>query len=358
MLGLAPEPYFFPPPGRGTNAFGSYVSPQFAAQTALQMDAMDLERDEASIKMEENAMQRLTNQSKRRALPFLEAADIAKAKLAARQAELDEENSPFLAGERREQALTNIEQDQATRRQLPGTEELGAMEREARIEELRSADPHEKELARLTKGNPAALAAYGSFLRSAPTQMAGDKAKRHAFNSALSYLRDQEAVAAIDALDATEKSTRLRDELLDDVSDSLTGEYLGSVVRKGVDPKKVAEAVKSARNVKRLDAYKEKEIAQQHKAVDHLNDVVGDLARQITAFEKSPAGLAGEEPPSEIQEARAERAKLIRQRGLLLKKMGILPDDDDKTPAATPASGKTEKAKSYLDEARRISLGE
>src|SRR5687767_13016945 len=90
FYGEPPPAYFFPPVpvAKGNTAFGGYVSPAFAAQTALEMSDFYEKDDDRRTKLELNLGQRQAAASRSRILPFSEAATIAEQKRAAAKAAL------------------------------------------------------------------------------------------------------------------------------------------------------------------------------------------------------------------------------------------------------------------------------
>ncbi len=260
-LGEAPPAYYFPAVnGSGHSPFAPTISPQYAARQMLEREAIDAHRDDALTKAEDNAFRRLTNESKRRSMPFTEAAEIAKAKLAATQAATDEANNPFTAEADKQQALTNIEQNQGLREDLPEVREYAKTQRAHALQQMQDQDPYFTRLSKiLPKNDVASAAAYESYLRNPPPGVQGERARQHAYESTLSLVRDSEAVDAIDTQDAMAKNSALRDELLEDVPDAETGQIIGTRIKKGANMTKVTAALRAARNAKRLDARENRE---------------------------------------------------------------------------------------------------
>jgi hypothetical protein len=219
-----------------------------------------------------------------------------------------------------------------------------------------AADPVRDSLSKLTKNDPAVASVYESFLNEAAPRLGRERARKHAYESALGMVRSREAAAAIDELDATDGGTTRRDELLEEVTDPITGEYIGDRLKKDADPKKVAEILKTSRNAKRLTAAKKAENDLTKTGLTHVNDAIALYQRQLAAFDKDNVLATKAEPP-EITEAREAMKKLIGQREALLQKLGVLP-----APAkgAAPSGTKTEAAprdrKSLFDEAAKAAF--
>jgi len=344
--------------GTPSSAFGTWITPQYAANLRLQDEENLLKRDTTRTRLEENfqrrrllpdetdtalaqnALNRAQYGSETRMLPHSEAAKIAGLRLQQAQAEATGRNLPFQEESQREGYMTQADQHRATREVLPYATQ-------AELDEYRSADPYFARLAKLTNNDSEAAAAYESFSRAAPKTLTPQGRQQFAFDATTRLLRDREAVEAIDAADAVARTTANRDELLEDVLDPESGQYLGSRLKPGVDMKKVHAAVRQHRNAKRTMAMDKeariKDAEDMRGLIGIYKNAVDSLDGQIKTLQsKSMDGKGNTEDQPQLAELQRQRAeyqqKLLAIAGHL-DRWTVKPaaEQSKAAPAPTPA---------------------
>lgn len=321
-----PPERFFPRVGvgQGATAFRGYISPEAAANFAREDDEYAYKQDRMETDMDSNALTRLQNRSRSRLLPYTEAAGIAAARTSKVQSESAERLNPFMEQAQKERALTDVDQYASERRVMPGQEKLEIAENQGKLEAIESGDD------KLRSGG-ISPALYDMHLRRLPQTLPRAERQRQARIASLRIQNEQPEVQAIeeelmDLNDPAEREKYLQDDMDDETGLRFTR------INPKASPAEINRLLAKARTRKFREAKEKEGVIQLHRGAGHLDDIIGDYTRQITNYEKNP--VDGEEP-AEIKAARAERAKMIKQRGLILQRLGILPGDDVPAPAST-----------------------
>lgn len=208
-----PQPYYFAPVDRGRTAFGGYAEGGLAAQTSLEMDALNSNRDKAETDRVANITRRLESRSRANILPFSENAAIASAKLQEARAGSDLTNNPFAESANREQLKTQEQEALAEGRLMPLQEQAKA---EAYTRQASGEDDWRQHgIDPLT---------YDFSLRSVDPAVTDPRERqRMAKNAALRLKHDAPYVAAIEEESFAVKDPSIRKKFLKDVIDPETG---------------------------------------------------------------------------------------------------------------------------------------
>jgi hypothetical protein len=353
-----PRVYF---PEDRDDPFAPQVESGLALSSTLEMDDLLGQRDNSMTKLAENATRRLELRSRERLLPFTTAAEIARQKSLVPQYEQAEQNAPFIGESQRENALTNIDENRIRREVLPEVTEAERITRsqqkldfERERQAMETADPHEAALTRVTK-DPSDLLAYQTFLGKAAADKklsTPDAKRRYAYNNALRFARDKEAVAAIEQAALDDDDDGIREQFIEDFRDPETG-WMGSRIKADVDPAKLGAMLRKQANRKLQMAREKDEAAQQKSSIDQAIRINGDLMQSNAAEIKAREAAMDAEGAKALRE---EQATLKAAHQRLLRK--VLGDKEPEAPAPAPAAAPSAKPTktSYIDQAKKAAM--
>lgn len=323
--------YEFPVPiGQGGTAFGGYISPDLAAQSAMEMDDFYSRQDDSRTKQEENLTRRLQSRSRNQIFPHSTQAEIAAQRARAAQAAANERLSPFIEDATREQALTNVDQEQATRRALPGVEELAAEERQTRMDTVKSGEDRIKGIDPL---------AYDFHYRQlSDPKIPPRERQRLARNAALRLQNDAPFVAAIEDEAIESGDPEFRKKYLQDDLDEETGARF-TRIKKGVDIGEVNALLRKRAYTKEQKARDEMELKQARE--ERIANAAYDNNRLVALKEaKATTSIVAKDPNADPAVRKAALDEL-QQIDAAIKELALKPTA---RPERTPAGKRADTA--------------
>ncbi len=275
FLGLPPESRYF---GTGKGGAGPLSYQGLVQRSGQRMQEAKYfgALDALDTQTAENLYRRDASASKRRLMPFTEAAERATSERQAQQAETEMRLNPFKETEEQERSTTQAEVNRRTRGTLDEVEQVAAAKR---AEALRY-DPEEEQLNAQTK-DPRHLQAYRMFLAREDPKLPPEKRRVAAYQRAGRLAADKDAVDAIETalLDAP-NAKELRGKYLRDVTDE-EGNYLGSHIAPGTDIGEVNAIVRRETNKRAHQAQAREDRLANMSYMKMVGDTQDDINKQI-----------------------------------------------------------------------------
>jgi len=348
LFGEPEPPVYFPPVGQGNGAFGSYVSPQYAATSRIQDDELDNARDDSLTRKADNLLQRASAASEYTLLPYSTAAKRARLDFEPEQIDSQRRLMPSMEARRIADDQYNTELDKAQLEDLPDMVDDRRAERDARVEAIQNRDPYVERLQRDHAANKEqAMATFQQFQGIAPKELRGAKRSEWAEQQTRGILKQREAVDAANflsnELDATTGKPLSPEAmgLIETVVDS-EGLPIGHRIKKGSDPQKVSEMILSYRRHQGDKAVREKRLKEDSS---YYNQDIDNTSQLLKLDEGKAESYikTGRPVPEDLNEGIKGHRMRLQQLNEELRKLRGLPPIGAKQ--ATPLPATTEPAK-------------
>lgn len=345
FLEEAPEPYYFPDPRRydfGGGSFDPVAGIGLQAADTLAAEDLFSRRDDDATKAGENIHRRLLSASRRRLMPYSEAAQRAQMQRSAAEDEAEIPGIPRRIEQRDELADLRLGQER---------EDLDY--RTERLRALQEADPYMDRLQRMHGATPEDLFAYQQLSEMGPPELTPRQRREWARDNTLGLMRDREAVAAADFLaNDVDEAGKPRDatafDLIETVADP-SGRLIGQRIKAGADPKRVSEMILNYRRHQRQRGEREKRLkedsAYYNQDLDNTRALMGAAEREQAAYVEARQAV-----PKEVSDRLMALRRRTSQLNDELRKLRGLPPlpslELPEAPAPAPAPKAEEKKES------------
>ena len=268
----------------------------------METDEFLTKKDDLLTRRRENAFRHMQNESDARVMPFAEEEKIAGSRYGKTKAEADMRLVPDLESEQREQARLGAGAAKVGQALLPGEEEVAGqiqerkLERAARIEDIMSNDPAERQLSQWTK-DPNDLYNYRSILNRTDPKLPKAQREREAFRRSMRLVKDRDYINGLyEAVEDGAMKHEDLDQLLDvDMDDD--GNFYGQYIKPDKEARARVERVIASNRLKKEKMAREKEERISSQAYDAirlraLSERKTELARRVADFPEDQAAAA------------------------------------------------------------------
>lgn len=354
LYGEPEPPVYFPPVGRGENGFGSYVSPAYADRAAMDDLEAGAKRDEILTRRADNILRRASSASQFSLIPYQERASRARLDFEPERIGSERRLLPSSESARMAQNQYQTALDEAQLQDLPDMLADRASQRDARLEAIQNRDRYSEALQRDHAANKdQAVATYQQFQSIAPPELRGAKRNEWADQQTRGLLKQREAVDAANFLanEVDYNTGKPYDptalDFIETVSDA-EGLPIGHRIKKGADPKRVADSILSYRRHQNDRQQREKRLQTDSAYYNQDIDNTTALLRIDEGRAESLRKIGKIKEADEVDSRISQHRQRIQTLSDELRKLRRLPPLGSAQTPALPATTSEPKADSTI----------